>query len=136
MASFEQTVLCVGCYDPFHWGHLCHFTQARSYGDKLVVAVTRDPFVNKGPNRPVFNVFARAAVVRALAIVDDVIHCNSSLDALQQVKPHFFALGKEYQRKVRREDTDFCKANGIEIVFTNGPVHSSTKLLELLANEP
>jgi len=132
MASY-RTVLVNGCFDPFHYGHLEHFTRARRHGDILIVGVTRDIHVNKGPGRPIFNVFARAAVVRALAIVDEVLHCDDSLDALKSVKPAVFALGKEYRGKVRREDAAYCEAHGIEIVFTDGPVFSSTKLLKALA---
>lgn len=127
--DLSKIVLCVGCFDPLHYGHLQHFVKARKHGDILVVGVTRDKYVNKGPGRPVFNVFERAAVIRALAIVDDVLHVDSSLEALTKSKPQVFALGKEYEGKIRDEDRAWCEAHGVEIVFTNGPVFSSTKLL-------
>jgi cytidyltransferase-like protein len=133
MASSDRIVLCVGCFDPFHYGHLQHFTKARKHGDILIVGVTRDKHVNKGPGRPVFNVFARAAVIRALAIVDDVIHCDSSLQALMEIQPHVFALGKEYHGMVKPEDERFCSLHGIDIVFTDGQVFSSTKILQAIA---
>lgn len=129
----SRKVLCVGCFDPYHYGHLQHFTRARRHGDLLIVGVTRDKHVHKGPGRPVFNVFARAAVIRAIAIVDDVIHVDGSLDALRQVLPAVFALGREYEGNVKREDAAFCEAHGIKIVFTDGPVFSSTKLLKAIA---
>src|SRR4029079_661793 len=103
-----NSVLVVGCFDPFHWGHLMHLAEARMHGDELVVAVTRDAFVNKGPRRPVFDVWKRSAIVQALAMVDKVIHCDGSLHALTVVKPKIFALGKEYEGKVDHRDEAFC----------------------------
>lgn len=129
MTSVDTIVLCVGCFDPFHYGHLQHFTKARRHGDVLVVGVTRDVHVKKGPGRPVFNVFRRAAIIRALAIVDEVHHVNGSLDALMKVNPHVFALGMEYRGCVMPEDERYCKTHGIDIVFTDGERYSSTELL-------
>jgi cytidyltransferase-like protein len=122
-------VLAVGVFDIFHVGHLHHLQAAKAMGDTLFVGVTRDAFVGKGPGRPVFNVAQRTAILQALAIVDQVLHVDGSLDALKRVKPHVFALGNEYRGKVRREDVAYCDEYGIEILFTNGPVFSSTELL-------
>lgn len=124
-----NVVLCVGVFDIFHVGHLYHLQAAKRMGDALFVGVTRDVFVNKGPKRPVFNVEQRAAILQALAIVDQVLHVNGSLDALRRVKPHFFVLGSEYRGKVNRDDQAYCDEYGIEIAFTGGPVYSSTELL-------
>ena len=38
-----------------HVGHIKHFEQAKKHGDILIVSVTPDRFVNKGPFKPVFN---------------------------------------------------------------------------------
>ena len=125
----SRVVLCVGCFDPFHIGHLHHLQGARRFGNELVVGVTMDRFVNKGPSRPVFKEQDRAAILRALAIVDRVVLVKGSQDALELIKPQVFVLGAEYKGKVANADEAYCKANFISIVFTNGPVFSSTKLL-------
>lgn len=125
----SSRVLVVGCFDPFHYGHLMHLAEARMHGDELIVAVTRDPFVNKGPRRPVFDVWKRSAVIQALACVDKVIHCDGSLHALDVVRPNVFALGREYEGKVDPRDEMHCHAHNVRIVFTDGPVYSSTDLL-------
>lgn len=128
------TVLCVGTFDPFHIGHLHHFVRARAHGDVLVVGVTRDEHVNKGPKRPVFNIVERMDVIRALAIVDDVVAVDGSTDALEKVKPQVFALGREYQDRVKFDDEVWCFRNGCKVVFTDGPVRSSSKLLEAIGD--
>lgn len=50
-AEDSKVVLCHGVFDPLHIGHIRHFEQAKKHGDVLVVTVTPDRFVNKGPHR-------------------------------------------------------------------------------------
>ena len=51
----RRVVLCHGVFDVMHPGHVLHFRGARSFGDYLVVTITPDRYVRKGPGRPVFN---------------------------------------------------------------------------------
>jgi cytidyltransferase-like protein len=53
-AEGKKIVLCHGCFDLLHIGHIRHFRQARRWGDVLVVTLTPDRFVDKGPGRPAF----------------------------------------------------------------------------------
>src|ERR1700726_4271037 len=55
-----------GTFDLLHLGHVRHLEAARRLGDILVVTVTPDRFVNKGPGRPVFNAELRAEMLGAL----------------------------------------------------------------------
>ena len=125
----QRIVLTAGCFDPFHYGHLLHLRAALKLGDVLVVAVTRDAYVNKGPGRPVFAEDDRADWVRALAIVDDVRLVCDSLEALMLVRPQIFVKGMDYKGKLRPQDEIYCKENGIQIVFTDERTWSSTALL-------
>ena len=50
----NKIVQCHGVFDLLHVGHLKHFREARTFGDILVVTITPDEFVNKGPGRPAF----------------------------------------------------------------------------------
>ena len=51
----RKIILCHGVFELIHPGHLRHFKEAKSHGDILVVSITPDKFVNKGPGRPFFN---------------------------------------------------------------------------------
>lgn len=126
----RRTVLCNGCFDLLHIGHLLHFQAAARKGDCLVVSVTKDEFVNKGEGRPVFTQEQRCAMVGALKCVDSVVLVSSSLEALKLVRPQIFVKGREYAGKINNDDYQFCKAHGIEIAFTDEPCWSSTKLLQ------
>ena len=127
----RKTVLVNGCFDPFHVGHLYHFQAAKQYGDTLIVAVTKNGYVHK-KNRPMFDEKERAAVLRALAIVDEVILVESSIEALSFIKPGVWCIGEEYKDKLREEDAAYCRHWGIRIVFTEEKTYSSTKICALL----
>ena len=68
----KTIVHCHGVFDLIHPGHIRHFEAAKREGDVLVVTITQDGFVNKGPGRPVFNQRLRAESVAALQWVDFV----------------------------------------------------------------
>ena len=47
--------LCHGVFDLLHIGHINHISEAKKKCDILIVSVTHDDFINKGPGRPAFN---------------------------------------------------------------------------------
>ena len=53
-ASGRFVVLAHGVFDLLHIGHIYHLQEARAAGDVLIVTLTADQHVNKGPGRPVF----------------------------------------------------------------------------------
>ena len=62
-----------GIYDLMLPGHIAHLEEAKALGDILVVSLTGDKCVRKGPGRPYFNEQLRAKAVAALACVDFVV---------------------------------------------------------------
>ena len=62
----KKIVLCHGTFDLIHIGHIKHFSEAKKFGDILIVSVTTDRYVQKGPNRPVFNLNLRMQALSAL----------------------------------------------------------------------
>lgn len=125
----HKVVLCNGCFDPMHYGHVLHLQAAKKLGDRLVVSITKDRSVNKGPSRPVFFEDQRAEVIFALKCVDDVLLVDSSNEALRRIRPHIFVKGSEYINKLDPFDVQFCIDNDIRIAFTTTQKYSSTKLL-------
>lgn len=125
----KKIVLANGVFDLLHYGHLRHLIAARNLGDWLVVSVTKDAFVNKGPGRPVFPEDERREMVEALYIVDKVILVSGAMEALERIKPDIFVKGSDYKDKIEPEHEEYCRQNNIKIAFTNEPHYSSTKLL-------
>jgi len=58
-------VHCHGGFDLLHPGHIRHFESVKRQGDILIVTVTPDEYVGKGPGRPVFNQRLRAESIAA-----------------------------------------------------------------------
>src|SRR5579872_196983 len=76
---------CHGCFDLLHPGHIKHFEAAKNIADVVVVTVTPDRFVNKGPGRPVFNEKLRMESLAGLEAVD-YLALNKWPTAIETVK--------------------------------------------------
>ena len=72
-----KIVLTYGTFDLFHIGHVRLLERARSLGERLVVGVSSEEFNAIKGKRSIFPYEQRAAIVRALACVDDVFPENN-----------------------------------------------------------
>lgn len=132
-----RIVQCHGVFDLLHPGHIRHFKRAKEKGDILVVTVTPDRFVNKGPGRPVFTETLRLESLAALQDIDYVVLNNSpdATSAIEQVRPLFYAKGIEYRSfkdditgKIA-EEAGAVENLGGEIFYTDDIVFSSSSIL-------
>ena len=134
----EKIVLCHGCFDPIHPGHLAHFKEAKKLGDILIVSLTCDKYVReqKGEGRPVYSQGVRALFIAEFECVDFVIVNGKPTveDLIFALKPNFYVKGSEFKNK----KTDFLlreekivKEVGGELCFLSGDIiFSSTELVE------
>src|SRR5215475_14035101 len=88
-----------GVFDLLHLGHIRHFEQARKMGDVLIVTITQDQYVNKGPHRPAFPQDMRAEMLAALEMIDYVAinHTPLAVEAIKALKPNIYVKGSEYR---------------------------------------
>jgi bifunctional ADP-heptose synthase (sugar kinase/adenylyltransferase) len=89
-------------------------------GDRLIVSLTVDAWVKKGPGRP-FNKWAeRADMLRELRCVDEVIPTIGAVAAIREVRPTYFVKGMDYaEGKNWTEDVEaICREVGTELRFT------------------
>lgn len=140
----RRTVLCHGCFDFLHLGHLRHFKQARAQGEVLIVTLTLDHYVNKGPGRPFYNAEDRAEMLAALEIVDYVCinPWPTAAETIETLKPDVFVKGMEYRDGQAQQDARFQReadavrhAGGI-LYFTDDVTLSSTNIIEQLVVKP
>lgn len=132
----KKVALCHGCFDLMHPGHIKYFQAARAMGDALVVTLSPDRFVDKGPGRPVFGERLRADSIAALACVDYVAinKWPTAEETLRLVRPDFYVKGQEFEKledktgKIQRE-FEVVKEVGAQMRFTHEIVFSSTELL-------
>jgi len=132
----RKVVLCHGCFDLMHPGHIKYFQAARQMGDVLAVTLTPDRYVDKGPGRPVFGETLRAECIAALACVDMVAinRWPTAQQTLRLLQPDIYVKGQEFAAlqdatgKLQKE-LDVVHAIGAQMRFTNEIVFSSTELL-------
>ncbi len=133
----ESVVQAHGAFDLLHLGHVKHLEAGRALGDRLIVTVTGDRYINKGPGRPVFQEYQRAEMLAALDIVDWVA-VNQALDAVEiigQVKADIYLKGQDYQNpegditgKIVAE-REAVESVGGQIRFTEEETFSSSELI-------
>src|SRR5688572_278441 len=94
----KKIVQSHGIWDLIHPGHICHLEEAGALGDLLVVTLTADKHVHKGPGRPYFNEQLRLRSLAALECVDYVVLVPfpDAVPAIECVRPDIYCRGKEY----------------------------------------
>jgi rfaE bifunctional protein nucleotidyltransferase chain/domain len=126
-----------GTFDLLHLGHVRHLQAARRHCDVLVVTLTADRFVNKGPGRPVFTEALRAEMLATLEYVGWVAINDSpdAVTAIQRLRPDIYIKGQDYQNpegditgKIGME-REAVEAGGGRIQFTDEVTFSSTELI-------
>ncbi len=132
----ESIVMTNGCFDFLHAGHVAYLEEAKSLGDRLVVAVNDDESVRrlKGDDRPVNALQDRMAVLAGLAAVDWVVPFSEDTPArlIQMMLPDVLVKGGDY----RTDDIAGAKdvlSNGGEVrvlAFREG--HSSSNIIDKL----
>jgi len=136
-ADGKRIVHAHGVFDLLHPGHIRHLAEAKSFGDVLIVTITEDQYVNKGPNRPAFPDLLRAEALAALAAVDYVAinRAPTAIPAIDALMPDVYAKGPDYKSaaddvtgKIVDEEAA-VRAHGGRIAFTEDITFSSSTLL-------
>jgi rfaE bifunctional protein nucleotidyltransferase chain/domain len=135
-AKGQKVVLAHGVFDILHVGHKRHLDIGKRHGDLLIVTLTTDKFVNKGPDRPVFSEKLRAEMIAALECVDYVgISPNPGAEhIIEIVKPSYYLKGSEYADeeadvtgRIKTERMTVEKFGG-EVLYTEDITFSSSNL--------
>ena len=100
-ARGEKVVMTNGCFDILHAGHVRFLNQAKSLGDRLVVAVNDDASVKrlKGHDRPINPLSRRLDVLDALDSVDWVVPFSEDTPErlICTLAPDVLVKGGDYQ---------------------------------------
>lgn len=102
-AAGQRIVFTNGCFDLLHPGHVRYLEQARTLGDRLVVAINSDTSVRrlKGPTRPLVPEGDRASVLAGLAAVDFVtVFSEDTPDQLiRALRPDVLVKGGDWRAR-------------------------------------
>ncbi len=89
-----------GSFDLLHPGHISSLQQSKSACDRLIVGLNTDASVKryKGETRPIQNEMARATVLAALEIVDQVVlfDDDTPLSLIEAILPDVLVKGADY----------------------------------------
>lgn len=149
-----QIIVAVsGGFDPLHIGHVRMFEEAKKLGDKLVVILNNDNWLQKKKGYVFMKEKERREILLALRSVDEVVitsHKKSPIDmsvceSLKKVKPDIFANGgdrnkNDSKRKISslNPESILCQEMDIKMVFgvgRGGKVQSSSWLVDKSKNK-
>ena len=133
----KKIILCHGVFDLIHLGHIKHFKSAKNFGDFLIVSLTADKYIKKGPGRPIFNQNQRLEFLKEIKQIDEVVISTkeSSEDIIKLIKPDFYVKGPDYAdnkkdktKKIIHEKKLVEKYGG-KIKYTNDLAFSSSNII-------
>jgi len=138
----KKIIHCHGVFDLLHVGHIKHLQKAKELGDKLIITITADQYINKGPGKPVFNQSLRSEALAAIDVVDYVAINNTTtaINPIQLLKPNIYCKGKDYKNakdditgEIKNEIKALKKFGG-NIFYTEELTFSSSRLINRSTN--
>ncbi|MDB9974077.1 adenylyltransferase/cytidyltransferase family protein [Gammaproteobacteria bacterium] len=105
-----KIVVVSGGFDPIHSGHIAYFKSAKSHGNKLIVALNSDAWLEKKKGKFFMPFDERKAIVESIKFVDQVIgfkddtkgSCINALEEIKKLHPNediYFANGGDRDKK-------------------------------------
>jgi rfaE bifunctional protein nucleotidyltransferase chain/domain len=130
----QTLVFTNGCFDILHPGHVRYLAEARSLGDRLVVAVNADATVSalKGQLRPLSPLDERMELLAALAVVDYVVAFDEPTPGtlIEAIIPDVLVKGGDWtpDNIVGRDTVENAGGRVLSLPFALG--YSTTGLIE------
>ena len=123
----SKIIVVSGGFDPVHSGHIAYFKAAKSYGDKLVVALNSDKWLENKKGKAFMPFDERKIIIENLTHVDEVIDfedddlgsCIKGLEKVKSMYPNeeiIFANGGDRDK----ENIPEMQVSGIEFLFSVG----------------
>ena len=113
-----KVVICTGGFDPLTNAHVAYFESARALGDRLIVGVNSDEWLERKKGKAFMSRSVRRDIIKGLRAVDDVIYFNdddgSAIDAIERVRAAY------------PDD---------EIIFANGGDRTKTNIPEMVCKD-
>ena len=135
-ARDERIIMTNGCFDVLHAGHVSYLEEAKSLGDRLIVAVNDDDSVRrlKGDSRPVNALEDRLLVLAGLAAVDWVVPFSEDTPALliERILPDVLVKGGDYSPDEIVGAKQVLKNGGEVRVLPFRDGHSSSRIIDRL----
>jgi cytidyltransferase-like protein len=120
-------IIVSGGFDPIHSGHIEYFKAAKEHGDKLVVALNSDQWLQNKKGKFFMPFYERKAIIESIGCVDEVIdfeddEIGSCIQALEKAKKLFPADQLCFANGGDRNDGNIPEmaVDGIKFLFSVG----------------
>lgn len=124
-----RVAMVSGGFDPLHPGHIAYFRAATQLGVPLLCNVSSDDWVAR-KHPPLLTQAERVEVVDAIRFVDyTYAEQTTTEEVLVRLRPRYFAKGADWRDRLPEEERAVCAANGVEVVFLDTVLDSSTDVL-------
>jgi cytidyltransferase-like protein len=110
-----KIVLVTGGFDPLHSGHISYFKEAKTLGDKLIVGLNSDAWLERKKGRSFMPGHERVSIIENLKMVDGVILFNDDDNTATEA--------------IKNVQQLYPKA---QIIFANGGDRNATNIPEML----
>jgi len=135
-ARDEKIIMTNGCFDVLHAGHVSYLEEAKSLGDRLIVAINDDDSVRrlKGDPRPINELLDRMSVLAGLAAVDWVVPFSEDtpLNVIRTVLPDVLVKGGDYRADEIAGSKEVLQNGGEVRVLAFRDGQSSSRIIDKL----
>ena len=122
-----KIVVVSGGFDPLHSGHISYFEDAKAHGDKLIVALNSDNWLENKKGKFFMPFEERKTIIENIKYVNEVIDfeddelgsCINALEKVKKIYPKdeiFFANGGDRDKANIPE----MSVDGINFIFSIG----------------
>ena len=132
LADYRGRVAMVdGAFDPLHTGHIEYFKAATQLGLPVLCNVASDRYV-RTKHRPLLSEDQRATIIDAIRYIAYVhIYRIDTETVLRQLRPRYYVKGNDWKaRGLPPEQAVICQEHGIEIVYLDTVLDSSSRILK------
>lgn len=93
-----HTIYAIGVFDLFHRGHIEFLKNARSLGNRLIVAVNSDRLVSEYKRRPIYSEEDRLALISECKLVDEcfIIDTYDNKEAIKKYQVDAIVHGDDW----------------------------------------
>jgi cytidyltransferase-like protein len=127
----KQVAMVDGAFDPLHRGHIEYFRAAAQQLDvPLLCNVASDRYV-RTKHVPLLAEDDRAVVVDAIRFIS-YTHINQfdTETVLRELRPKYYVKGKDWDGRLPADQVRICPQHGIEVVYLDTVIDSSTRILK------
>ena len=132
----ERVIMTNGCFDVLHVGHVAYLEEAKSLGDRLIVAINDDDSVRrlKGESRPVNRLEDRMLVLAGLASVDWVVPFSEDTPQrlIGNALPDVLVKGGDYNAEDIAGARDVLQNGGEVRILAYREGQSSSRIIDKL----